>query len=48
MKDLLKTFIESKIAGYWHIEMFIAVPWLIWFSFKVQQGIELLKIIANG
>ena len=48
MKDLLKTFMNSKVASYWHIEMFIAVPWLVWFSWKVYEGIELLKIIANG
>jgi len=38
----------NQISNYWHIEVFILIPWIIWFSFKVQETVEYLEILSRA
>jgi len=37
----------NKISDYWHVEAFILIPWMVWFSWKIQQIVNLLVKIAS-
>lgn len=37
----------TKISPYWHLEWFIIAPWMVWFSYKVWETVDLLKVIAQ-
>lgn len=41
-----KQFLGFKLADYWHVEIFPIVPFAIWFIWRVEVIVHLLKIIA--
>jgi len=36
----------NQISNYWHVEAFILMPWLVWFSFKFYELVGYLEILA--
>ena len=47
MKWLTDIKKATNIAHYWHIEVFLLVPWGIYITYKLIQVVNYLEIIAK-
>ena len=50
MKEIiesLKNLASFRFATYWHIEMLVAVPFIIWFVWATYKVIHLLEQIVT-
>jgi len=32
-----------KVAEYWHVEIFVAVPFIVWFIWRIETIVHILK-----
>jgi hypothetical protein len=39
--------LPKKIADYWHPEVIPAIPFMVWFIWRVETIVHLLSIIAS-